>query len=73
MTGHPTMKHSAAKPLPRLLSIKQALFELGIGRTLFYELLADEKIVSVTIGRRRFIPRESIDDFIASLQPEGRA
>jgi excisionase family DNA binding protein len=59
----------AAKSLPRLLSIKQALFELGIGRTLLYELLADEKMSSVKIGRRRFIPRESIDDFVASLRP----
>jgi excisionase family DNA binding protein len=52
---------------PRLLSVKRALFELGIGRTLFYELLDAGTIVSVKIGRRRFVPCEAIDRFIESL------
>jgi excisionase family DNA binding protein len=52
---------------PRLLSIKQAVYELGIGRTALYELIAARKIKTVKIGRRRFVPSEAIDDFIAGL------
>jgi excisionase family DNA binding protein len=52
---------------PRLLSIKQAVYELGISRTALYELIAARKIKTVKIGRRRFVPSEAIDEFIAGL------
>jgi len=53
--------------LPRLLSIKQATFELGIGRSAVYELIAAEKLKTVKIGRRRLVAREAIEEFIAGL------
>ena len=53
--------------MPRLLSIKQAMFELGIGRTGTYELIRDKKLKTVKIGRRRFVAIEAIEEFIASL------
>jgi excisionase family DNA binding protein len=53
--------------LPRLLAIKQATYELGISRTGVYELIAARKLRTVKIGRRRFIPREAIDEFVAGL------
>lgn len=53
--------------LPRLLSIKQATYELGISRTGMYELIAARKLRTVKIGRRRFVPREAIENFIAGL------
>jgi excisionase family DNA binding protein len=52
---------------PRLLSIKQAVYQLGISRTAVYELIAARKIKTVKIGRRRLIPSEAIEDFIAGL------
>jgi excisionase family DNA binding protein len=52
---------------PRLLSIKQAVYELGISRTALYELIAARKIKTVKIGRRRFVPSEAIEEFIAEL------
>ncbi len=52
---------------PLLLSIKQAVHDLGISRTALYELIAAGKIKSVKIGRRRLIPSQAIDDFIAGL------
>jgi excisionase family DNA binding protein len=52
---------------PRLLSIKQAVYELGISRTAVYELITDRKIKTVKIGRRRLIPSDAIEDFIAGL------
>ena len=54
-------------PIPRLLSIKQAVYELGISRTAVYELIAARKIKTVKIGRRRLIPSQAIEDFIAGL------
>jgi excisionase family DNA binding protein len=59
--------NNPGRPLPRLLSIKQATFELGISRTSLYELIAGQKLRTVKIGRRRFLPREAIDDFITKL------
>jgi excisionase family DNA binding protein len=65
-----TLDHSRlhhAKTLPRLLAIKQAIYELGISRTAFYELVADEKLKTVKIERRRLVPLEAIEEFIAGL------
>jgi excisionase family DNA binding protein len=52
---------------PRLLSIKQAVYELGISRTAVYELIAARKIMTVKVGRRRLIPSDAIENFIAGL------
>ena len=53
--------------LPRLLAIKQATYELGISRTGIYELIAARKLRTVKIGRRQFVPREAIEEFVAGL------
>jgi len=52
---------------PRLLAIKQAIYELGIGRTAIYELINDGKLKTVKIGRRRLVPIEAIDELVAKL------
>jgi excisionase family DNA binding protein len=65
-----TAHHSqvrGAKATPRLLSIKQATFELGISRTSLYELIATGQLKTVKIGRRRFVTVEAIQEFIAGL------
>jgi excisionase family DNA binding protein len=56
---------------PRLLSIRQAAREINIGRTAVYGLLRDGKLKSVKIGRRRLIPRDAIEAFIAGLTNQG--
>jgi excisionase family DNA binding protein len=56
-----------AKTLPRLLAIKQAIYELGISRTALYELIEDGRLKTVKIGRRRLVPIEAIEEFIAGL------
>jgi excisionase family DNA binding protein len=58
---------STSSPVPRLLSVQQAAGELGISRTLTYELMFAGQLRSVKVKRRRFIPRESIEQFIAQL------
>jgi excisionase family DNA binding protein len=68
----PALNHAQphrAKAMPRLLSIKQATFELGLSRTSTYELIADGKLKTVKIGRRAI--------FLSQLTPfaatQGRA
>jgi excisionase family DNA binding protein len=56
---------------PRLLAVKQAIFELGIGRTAIYELIKNGKLKTVTIGRRRLVPVEAIEELIAALANSG--
>jgi excisionase family DNA binding protein len=57
---------------PRLLSLKQACQILGISRTSLYALLASNQLQSVTVGRRRFVTREAIDEFVSSLPTDYR-
>jgi excisionase family DNA binding protein len=51
----------------RLLSIKQTCRLLGLGRTRLYALMGSGQLRSVTIGRRRFVPSDAIEEFIAAL------
>jgi excisionase family DNA binding protein len=62
-----TMKFKESQTAPRLLSIHQAAHELGVCRTVVYELLRDGKIKSVKIGRRRLVPCGAVEAFIAIL------
>lgn len=55
------------KPTKRLISVAQVLAELGIGRTLFYELVALGRLKTVRIGRRRFVQAEALEAFVANL------
>lgn len=52
----------------RLITVKQAISLLGIGRTLFYELLEVGSLKAVKIGRRRLIALSEIESFIGRLR-----
>lgn len=43
-----------------LLSIADAADVLSIGRSKMYQLMAEGKIITVTIGRRRLVRSESV-------------
>jgi len=66
MIAPPSLEAGHTEPT-RLLSIKDACRTLGLSRTTLYAELASGRLQSVTVGRRRFIPREAIDAFIAGL------
>jgi excisionase family DNA binding protein len=68
----PTPSEAEAAEAPRLLSIKEACRLLGLSRTTLYAEMASGRLRSVTVGRRRFVPRDAIDDFIAGLPAEYR-
>ena len=55
-----------------LLSVIETARELGISRSVVYELLASGALRSAKIGRRRLIPREAVEEFIAGLAPQAR-
>jgi excisionase family DNA binding protein len=66
----PSLHHPQSpnlKTMPRLLSIKQATYELGLSRTALYELIAAGTLKTLKIGRRRFVLPEAIEEFIAGL------
>ena len=70
MLGH--VSKSTGGPL-RMLSVQEAAGELGISRSLTYQLLSSGALRSVKIRRRRLVPREAIETYIASLPPAARA
>jgi excisionase family DNA binding protein len=70
MLNHTTT--ASGRPL-RMLSVPEAANELGISRSLTYELLSSGALRSVKIGRRRLVPREAIEAYIASLPAARRA
>jgi excisionase family DNA binding protein len=63
----PPKNGAANHELPLLVSIERAVKELGIGRSLIYELLAGHRLPSVKIGRRRFIRRDELLRFVREL------
>jgi excisionase family DNA binding protein len=54
----------------RLLSVREAAAELGVGLTLMRELVASGKVTSVQINTRRLIPNDAIDAFIERLKED---
>ena len=48
-----------------LLSPEQVAEILGIGRTFVFALIANGRLKSLKLGRRRLIPREAVEEFIA--------
>jgi excisionase family DNA binding protein len=58
---------SRGTELPLLVSIERASKELGVGRSLLYELLGSHQLSSVKVRRRRFIRRDELVRFVREL------
>ena len=58
---------------PLMFQIPEAARRLGIGRSLFYELLKDRSVVVVKIGRRALIPAAELRKLADDLTAEARA
>jgi excisionase family DNA binding protein len=67
MAAIPPKARAADNELPLLVSIERAGRELGIGRSLVYDLLGTRRLLSVKIGRRRFIRRDELLRFVREL------
>lgn len=48
----------------------EACSTLSIGRTVLFDLLRRNEITSIKIGRRRLIPAESLEAYLARLVAE---
>ena len=54
-----------------LLNMTEASKRLGIGKTKLYELVRDEKIRTVKIGKSRRVPPSEIARLVEELMAEG--
>ncbi len=52
-----------------LLTVSEAARQLGIGRSLLYELLADGQVESIHVGRLRRIPIDALAAYIDRQRP----
>jgi excisionase family DNA binding protein len=52
----------------RLYPIDEAAVLLGIGKSNIEGLIRDGVVETVTIGRRRLVPAEAIDDYVERLK-----
>jgi excisionase family DNA binding protein len=50
-----------------LITVQAAADRLAVSRWMIYQLIWDQKVKSVQIGRCRRIIRKSLDDYVASL------
>ena len=51
-----------------LLPVTEAMRTIGLGRTKFYQLVKDQKIELVHIGKKALVPKTSLTAFVASLR-----
>ena len=60
-----SQEHSPVKLL--LLDVGQAARQLGLSRSKFYTIVLSRQIRSITIGRRRKIPAEALQEYIDKM------
>jgi excisionase family DNA binding protein len=53
--------------VPLLVTVEEAAELLRLGRTRMYELVMSGQVQSVKVGRRRLIPRKSLEEFVDGL------
>lgn len=58
---------------PRLLSIDDACRVMSLSRWSVYRLIREGRLDTTKIGARRFVPAESIDQFLSSAGTSGGA
>ncbi|WP_327735303.1 helix-turn-helix domain-containing protein [Streptomyces nojiriensis] len=49
---------------PELLTVPEVMVLLRLGRSTVYDLIRSRRLVSITIGRTRRIPADSVRQFI---------
>ena len=70
-TTHRDIERAATAVL--LLTVEEAAQRLSIGRTTMYSLVSTGAIESVTIGRLRRVPSESLEKYVSSLRISGQS
>lgn len=65
-----------ASPARALYDVAEAMALLNLSRSQIYELIRSNRLLTVTVGRRRLVPAEAITAYVALLVSEaghGRA
>jgi excisionase family DNA binding protein len=64
--GEPFPKMDPQSGQKLLLTISEAAFLLGMGRSFVYELVLKGEIPSIKLGRARRVPAAALEQFVAS-------
>lgn len=56
----------------RAISVDEAAIQLGIGRSLAYELIREGRLRSVRAGNRILVPISALEEFLSGQTPESR-
>lgn len=57
---------------PILYRVDEAAEALRISRSVIYELIRSSQLRTVKVGRRRLVPVEALEEYVASLRGEIR-
>ena len=74
--GHPMQAASvdvrSAVPSKILYTVEEAAALLSLSRTSVFQLISDHRLAAVKIGGRRRVAHRALDDFVTSLETDGR-
>lgn len=62
-----TQSSKKAVIAPVLYRVDEAAEALRISRSVIYELIRSGQLRTVKVGRRRLVPVQALDDYVASL------
>jgi excisionase family DNA binding protein len=51
-----------------LLPISEAHWQVGLGRSKFYQYVASGEIETIKVGRRTLVPQDALREFVARLR-----
>jgi len=66
------MKVVSAVQTRELYTVPEAMARLNLSRTVIYELIRSGRLLTVTQGRRRLVPAESLSRYVDLLISEAR-
>jgi excisionase family DNA binding protein len=64
------MREESSTPVRALYDVPEAMALLNLSRTQIYELIRSRRLVTVTQGRRRLVPADSISEYVQLLLRE---
>ena len=56
---------------PLLYNVNEAAGLLGISRSKFYALVAEQRIATVSVGRCRRVERHALENYISTIRSAG--
>jgi excisionase family DNA binding protein len=63
-------REESSIPLRALYDVPEAMALLNLSRTQIYELIRSRRLITVTQGRRRLVPADSISEYVQLLLRE---